>query len=58
MQRVPFGGGLRSRFARYLKAADFGPALTPELKEREQRLRAQVEMHTLQAGEVQEGQFY
>jgi hypothetical protein len=43
MQRAPFGGGFEIEIRQVFEAADFGPALTPELKEREERLRAQVE---------------
>ena len=43
MQRAPFGGGVEIEIRQVFEAADFGPALTPELKEQEERLRAQVE---------------
>jgi len=43
MQRTPFGGGVEIEIRQVFEAADFGPALTPELKEQEERLRAQVE---------------
>ena len=43
MKRAPFGGGVEIEIRQVFEAADFGPALTPELKEQEERLRAQVE---------------
>jgi hypothetical protein len=43
MKRAPFGGGVEIEIRQVFEAVDFGPALTPELKEREERLRAQVE---------------
>ena len=43
MKRAPFGGGVEIEIRQLFEAADFGPALTPELKEQEERLRAQVE---------------
>ena len=42
MKRAPFGGGVEIEIRQVFEAADFGPALTPELKEQEERLRAQV----------------
>ena len=43
MKRAPFVGGVEIEIRQVFEAADFGPALTPELKEREERLRAEVE---------------
>ena len=43
MQRAPFGSGFEIEIRQVFEAADFGPTLTPELKEREERLRAEVE---------------
>ena len=43
MKRAPFGGGVEIEIRQLFEAADFGPALTPELKEQQERLRAQVE---------------
>jgi hypothetical protein len=43
MKRAPFVGGVEIEIRQVFEAADFGPALTPELKEQEERLRAQVE---------------
>jgi hypothetical protein len=43
MKRAPFGGGVEIEIRQVFEAADFGPAPTPELKEQEERLRAQVE---------------
>ena len=42
MKRAPFGGGVEIEIRQVFEAADFGPALTPELKEQEERLRTQV----------------
>jgi len=42
MKRAPFGGGVEIEIRQVFEAADFGPALTPELKEQEERLRAQA----------------
>ena len=42
LKRAPFGGGVEIEIRQVFEAADFGPALTPELKEREERLRAQA----------------
>ena len=41
VKRVPFAGG-EVEIRQVLEAEDFGPALTPELREQEERLRAQV----------------
>jgi hypothetical protein len=42
MKRAPFGGGVVLEIRQVLEAEDFGPELTPELREQEARLRAQV----------------
>ena len=42
MKRAPFDGGSEIEIRQGLAAADFGEALTPELRERGERLRAQV----------------
>ncbi|MGH2500007.1 MAG: YciI family protein [Candidatus Limnocylindria bacterium] len=42
LKRAPFDGGAEVEIRPVFEAEDFGPALTPELKEREERLRAQV----------------
>ena len=43
LKRAPFDGGTEVEIRPVFEADDFGPALTPELKEQEKRLRAQVE---------------
>ncbi len=42
MKRAPFGGGDEIEIRQVFSAEDFGEALTPELREQEERLRAQV----------------
>ena len=42
MRRAPFGGGVQIEIRQVFEAEDFGDALTPELKEQEERLRAQA----------------
>lgn len=42
LKRSPFGGGVEIEVRQVFEADDFGPALTPELREREERLRAQL----------------
>ena len=41
MKRAPFDGGAEIELRQVFDAADFGEALTPELREQEVRLRAQ-----------------
>ena len=43
MKRAPFGEGVVLEIRQVFEAEDFGPALTPELREQEERLRAQTE---------------
>ena len=43
LKRAPFDGGTEVELRQIFEAEDFGPALTPELKEQEERLRAQVQ---------------
>ena len=43
MRRAPFGEGVTLEIRQIFDPADFGPALTPELAEAEQRMRAQVD---------------
>ena len=43
MKRAPFDGGAEIEIRQVFAAEDFGEALTPELREQEERLRAQVE---------------
>ena len=40
MKRAPFDGGSEIEIRQVFDAEDFGEALTPELREQEQRLRA------------------
>jgi len=42
MRRAPFGDGVVLEIRQVFEADDVGPALTPELKKREERLRAQT----------------
>src|SRR6187397_2333852 len=42
LKRAPFDGGTEVEIRPVLEPEDFGPALTPELREAEERLRAQV----------------
>ena len=41
MKRAPFADGTVLEIRQVFEADDFGPALTPELREQEERLRAQ-----------------
>ena len=41
LKRAPFDGGTEIEIRRVFEPEDFGPALTPELKERDERLRDQ-----------------
>ena len=42
MKRAPFDGGSEIEIRQVFDTEDFGEALTPELREQEERLRAQV----------------
>ena len=42
LKRAPFGGGTEVEIRQVFETEDFGDALTPELKEQEERLRAQA----------------
>jgi hypothetical protein len=42
MKRAPFGAGDEIEIRQVFSAEDFGEALTPELREQEERLRAQA----------------
>jgi hypothetical protein len=42
MKRAPFGAGDEIEIRQVFSAEDFGDALTPELREQEERLRAQA----------------
>jgi hypothetical protein len=41
LKRAPFDGGAEVEIRQVFEPEDFGPALTPELREREERVRAQ-----------------
>jgi hypothetical protein len=43
LKRAPFDGGTEVEIRRVFETEDFGAAMTPELREQEDRLRAQVE---------------
>jgi hypothetical protein len=43
IKRAPFGGGTEIEIRPVFEMDDFGDAMTPELREQEQRLRAQTE---------------
>ena len=42
IKRAPFGGGVQIELRPIFESADFGDNLTPELREQEERLRAQA----------------
>ena len=42
LKRAPFDGGVEIELRQVFEAEDFGPEFTPELREQEERLRAQV----------------
>ena len=42
LKRAPFGGGTEVELRHVFEAEDFGPALTPEVREQEERMRAQL----------------
>jgi hypothetical protein len=43
LKRAPFDGGTEVEIRQVFEAEDFGAELTPELREREERLRKQIE---------------
>ena len=43
LKQAPFDGGTEVEIRQVFEAEDFGPALTPETREQEERLRAQVD---------------
>jgi hypothetical protein len=47
LKRAPFGGGTEVDIRQVFEAEDFGPALTPEIMEQEERLRAQVDQRKI-----------
>ena len=42
LKRSPFGGGAEVEIRQLYEVEDFGAACTPEIKERDQRLRAEI----------------
>ena len=42
LKRAPFGGGVEIELRPIFELADFGAVMTPELRQREERLRAEV----------------
>jgi len=42
IKRAPFGGGVEIELRPIFEAEDFGAELTPELREKEQRIREQI----------------
>lgn len=46
LKRAPFDGGAEIELRPVLEAEDFGASLTPELRESDQRMRAQVAANT------------
>jgi len=42
LKRAPFDGGVEVEIRQVFEADDFGENLTPELREREQKLREQI----------------
>ena len=43
LKRAPFDGGTEVEIRQVFEAEDFGPALTPEVREQEERMRAQLD---------------
>ena len=43
LKKAPFDGGTEVEIRQIFEAADFGDAITPEMREREARLRARVD---------------
>jgi len=46
LKRAPFDGGVEIEIRPVFEMEDFGPMLTPELAQQEERLRAQIEANT------------
>lgn len=46
LKRAPFDGGTEIEIRQVFEPEDFGPALTPEVREQEERMRAQLDQHT------------
>ena len=49
LKRAPFDGGTEVEIRQVFETADFGDALTPEIKEREERLRKETQALSDQA---------
>jgi hypothetical protein len=45
LKRAPFDGGTEVEIRQVFEPEDFGPALTPKVREQEQRMRAQLDQH-------------
>lgn len=45
LKRAPFGGGAEVEIRPVFEAEDFGAEFTPELREQEERVRAQAEQN-------------
>jgi hypothetical protein len=45
LKRAPFDGGTEVEIRQVFEPEDFGPALTPEVREQEKRMRAQLDQH-------------
>jgi len=43
LKRAPFGGGTEIEIRQVFEAEEFGPEFTPELREQEERVRAQAD---------------
>jgi len=46
LKRAPFDGGTEVEIRQVFEPEDFGPALTPQVREQEERMRAQLDQHT------------
>jgi len=46
LKRAPFGGGTEVELRQVFEAEDFGAEFTPELREQEERIRAQISERT------------
>jgi hypothetical protein len=46
LKRAPFDGGTEVEIRQVFEAEDFGAEFTPELREQEERLRAQIDANT------------
>jgi len=44
LKRAPFGGGTEVEIRQVMETEDFGDVLTPDLREQEERLRAQTDV--------------